>query len=632
MASAVFKEPIRCLIWDSEELPTSEEHVETVLWRAFAPENQKGFVSIPTLIEANAESLRARYLAWVYQLGEFRINGVRLVDHLRVRTGFSYWWLTLIAEKCNFSKSPHITDAIRLFAFSDWADFKALESLTLVSSSRPLALCLQDWCQSRGIRYIWQRLPARIVERSIARRTFYRLPPAFRALVWLFRYSLARWALRGVGLAEWRNSAAEITFVSYLFNLDTEQAGLGRFKSPYWGPLTEALQRSEINTNWLHIYTEDGLMPSSSKASELLSIFNNKKNSSQVHATLDSFLGPKVILKTLSNWLRVAWKGNLLYNSLIDSRLEQVNLWPLFRADWRESTSGITAMSNALFDSIFGVALNSLSNQKIGCYLQENQAWEFAFIQNWRTANHGQLIGVPHSTVRYWHLPYFRDRRSYYHELNDAPPLPDRVAVNGQSAIDVYLASGYPQDQLAKVEALRYLYLNELKVRQTRRSSSKEKVTHMLVLGDYLPKNTNTQMKLLEHLAEHLSLSAVITVKPHPWCSIDAAQYPKLSLRISTDPIGELILKCDMVFASSTTSSALEAYCAGVPVICINDPDILNISPIRGLPNTSFVSLPSELIKAIDGALAAGIVKPFPEKFFYLERSLPRWRYLLNMS
>jgi len=69
-----------------------------------------------------------------------------------------------------------------------------------------------------------------------------------------------------------------------------------------------------------------------------------------------------------------------------------------------------------------------------------------------------------------------------------------------------------------------------------------------------------------------------------------------------------------------------------VPVICINDPDILNISPIRGFPNTSFVSSPSELIKAIDGALAAGIAKPFPEKFFFLDRSLTKWRDLLNMS
>jgi surface carbohydrate biosynthesis protein (TIGR04326 family) len=632
VGSAVFKEPIRCLIWDSKELPTSEDYVETVLWRAFAPENKQGFVSIPTLIEANAESLRARYLAWVYQLGEFRINGIRLVDHLRVRTGFSYWWLSLIAEKCNFSKSPHITDAIRLFAFSDWADLKAIESLTLVSSSKPLALCLQDWCQSRGIRYNWQRLPARIVERSIARKTFYRLPPAFRALVWLFRYSLARWSLRGAGLAEWRNSAAKTTFVSYLFNLDTEKAGLGRFESPYWGPLTEALQRSEISTNWLHIYTEDGLMPSSRKAAELLSIFNNREKGSQVHVTLDSFLSSKVILKTLSNWVRVAWKGNLLCNSLTDSRLEQVNLWPLFRADWRESTSGITAMSNALFDSIFCVALNSLSTQRIGCYLQENQAWEFALIQNWRAAKHGQLIGVPHSTVRFWHLPYFRDRRSYNDVLNDAPPLPDRVAVNGQAAIDVYLASGYPQDQLVKVEALRYIYLNELKVRRTPRSTSKEKIAHMLVLCDYLQKNTNTQMKLLAHLAEHLSLSTVVTVKPHSWCPVDPAKYPKLSLTISTDPIGELILKCDLVYASSTTSSALEAYCAGVPVICINDPDILNISPIRGFPNTSFVSSPSELRKAIAGALAAGIAKPFPEKFFFLDRSLTKWRDLLNMS
>ena len=84
----------------------------TVLWCSYDPKGCNDVVSIPCLVEENSESLRSRYLEWIYDLGEIKINGKRIVDHLEIRSGFSYWWMTLLAEKCNYAKSPQIDDAI----------------------------------------------------------------------------------------------------------------------------------------------------------------------------------------------------------------------------------------------------------------------------------------------------------------------------------------------------------------------------------------------------------------------------------------------------------------------------------------------------------------------------------------
>ena len=46
-------------------------------------------------------------------------------------------------------------------------------------------------------------------------------------------------------------------------------------------------------------------------------------------------------------------------------------------------------------------------------YLQENQGWEFALIQVWEKAKSWELIGVPHSTIRYWDMRYYFDSRHY---------------------------------------------------------------------------------------------------------------------------------------------------------------------------------------------------------------------------
>ena len=116
------KKPARTslLIWDAEGEPPVGEWTP-VLWREFVSNAQPDAVSIPALIETNADLLKKRYLAWVYELGETSIQGKRLVEHLQLRPGFSYWWMTLFAEKCNYSKSKQIDDAIRLMAFDEWA-------------------------------------------------------------------------------------------------------------------------------------------------------------------------------------------------------------------------------------------------------------------------------------------------------------------------------------------------------------------------------------------------------------------------------------------------------------------------------------------------------------------------------
>ena len=84
------------LVWDREGTPPQGIWIP-ILWSSFAEDKDSTSYSIPRLVEAQADLLRARYLAWIYDLGEAHIGGKRLVDHLELRPGFSYWWMTLPA-------------------------------------------------------------------------------------------------------------------------------------------------------------------------------------------------------------------------------------------------------------------------------------------------------------------------------------------------------------------------------------------------------------------------------------------------------------------------------------------------------------------------------------------------------
>ena len=69
--------------------------------------------SLPQLVDKEKKHLRSKYLELLYDLGEIRIDGKRLVDCLEIRPNFSYWWMTQLSEKCNAIKSPQINNAIK---------------------------------------------------------------------------------------------------------------------------------------------------------------------------------------------------------------------------------------------------------------------------------------------------------------------------------------------------------------------------------------------------------------------------------------------------------------------------------------------------------------------------------------
>lgn len=619
------------LIWDVEDSPPVITGA-TVLWRAFTAGTSPECVSIPQLIEDNAGALRTRYLAWIYELGQLRIHGRRLIEHLQLRPGFSYWWMTLLVEK-NYGKSLCIADAVRVLAFTEWAAGRALDRITLASTNKPLAECLRGWCENTGIQFEWQRLAKPAESLTWVRRVYAALPLPLQALVWLVNYLKTRWPLRGVGLQAWRQTEGRITFVSYLFNLVPEAAQAGHYESRYWTELPDALLSEGSKTNWLHLYIQDELLPDAHQAASIIRRFNDTGRGIQNHVSLDSFLSLRVVLRALKDWGQLVWQGKRL-QSLIASEAQVTPdkwyQWPLFVEDWRQSVGGITALNSVLQLSLFEAAMQSLPRQQVGVYLQENQGWEFALIHAWKAAGRGKLIGAPHSSVRFWDLRYFFDLRSYAREGKNPLPLPDQIALNGQAATDAYRAGGYPVEDLTQVEALRYLYLNDIKALPIDQASSSNKVLRLLVLGDYLASQTRLQMRLLAQAATSLPPGTIITVKPHPACTIRAEDYPELQMMIVTEPIVNLLAECDVAFTSSVTSAAVDAYCAGLPVISVMDPTTLNMSPLRGYSGVFYASTPDELIRALNSAVSAFRADAIKVDLFTVDTKLSLWRQLLN--
>lgn len=613
-------------IWDLPGTPSTADGT-LVLWRSFAATGSDVW-SIPRHLEERADILRSRYLAWVYDLGAERIGRRSLVERLQIRKSFSFWWMTLLVEKSNAFNSPQIVSALKLLALEDLVGDARPGRVVLDTDNVALAHSLRSWCRRQGASFHW-RSGVGALERPVnARGWLRRMPHVLQAIVTLMRHLQLRGVLRKVGHECFAQSGAAVTFCSYLFNLDRRAAAEGRLATSFWTDLHKLLESDGPEANWLFMLIEHDFVPDAARARQLIQTFNEAAHGKQIHFALDSALGLAAVCGALRDYVRVRFAvAGLSQRVRFRPRDSALDFRPLFADEWRCSLVGSAAMSACIYLNLFEKSLLSIPRQRLGFYLQENIGWEMALIHAWRAAGHGLLIGVPHSTVRYWDLRYFHDRRHYQSAGTHDLPLPDLVAVNGPAARAMLEASGFPRGNIVDVEALRYLHLAE--TRQPREQQRAD-FLRVLVLGDYTKTSTQQQMSWLSAAAQVLPADTRYTVKPHPACAVRTEDYPEIQFRIVDQPLDQLLSDCDVAFTSNMTSAAVDAFIFGVPVISVLDGDALNISPLRGTEAVEYVTSPEELVKALNNV--RGTQSGVRSEFFFLERALPRWRKLLRLG
>jgi surface carbohydrate biosynthesis protein (TIGR04326 family) len=615
------------LIWDaiSGDMP---KHDLLVLWQSYETNNVKNQISIPRLIEEKAEKIKSQYLSLIYDLGEAKLNGKRIIEHLAIRPNFSYWWMTLLSEKCNYAKSLQIDNIIKIMALNERLKQEKFETILLVSSNRNLSISLSNRASILGVNYEWHKIANTKVLKNNKKSILRKLPHLLQGLLWIMKNLVSHWPLKGVGIKEWKQSEAKTTFISYLTNLDSDALKRGNFASNYWKGLLPLLEKQKIKSNWLHFYISSDLLPNSKTAGSAIKWFNKSYNGEQVHVTLYSFLSVKLVLSVILDWCQL-----LRLKTTLKETIEQISgpYWPLLRDDFFSSLTGITAMSNLLYLHLFEEAISSLQKQMRGFYLQENQVWEWGLVHAWRTTNHfNNLIGIPHTTVIYWNLRYFFDSRTYMQQDKLALPLPDKVGVNGEVAKKRYMEGGYPISDIIEVEALRFLHLNSLKKKYFKKEHEVEKRRTLLVLSDYLPGNVEMQMKLLQDASNQVRNEIKYVIKPHPVCPFEEEDYSEINFQLTKKPIQQLLKNCQVVFTSNATSAAVDAYCAGTHVITILNPTTLNLSPLKDNERVSFVSTPEELANVLNKVFEIKNIDTEAENYFFLDSELPRWRCLLH--
>lgn len=608
-------------IWDSKEpMPTDRGLIIT--WN-FADESEK-VISIPVYVEQNAAHTRDRFLNWTYDLGERKLGSKRLIDLLSIDKDFSYWWMSPFIETHPYNFP--IKNAIFLFALDEILKNIETKSIFLKTNQNWLMQTVMDFCKRRGIKFESQKsisLDASKQESATASPN--RI--LFNALRSIARHIIRFRKYKESPNAGWISDSNSILLSGYFVNFNKTEAEKGIFKSAYWGDLPEMLSKTGYKINWLHHNSYSSPIDSLN----LLRNFNDESGGKSFHTFAEGNFSFLVVLRVLIKWI------HLNFLSLRTRKMEEnfqirtsgLSAWPLFKDLWEDWIRGPQSIANLFVLETFKNSLKVAPNQNLGLFISENNAFERAFAYAWKRNGHGLLVGVQHSTIRFWDLRYFNDQRILVDKRSNSLPQADLMAVNGPVAEGLLKDSNYPNERIVQVEALRYLNNESPEILKSTAIGDK---TTLLVLGDISFESTSATINLLSHLPDKTKELLNILVKPHPICPIKRSDFPSINFELYHGSFNEIFRNECIIYGANPTSSCVDAYMTGLPVIVHYEQSSLNLSPLQGINSVRFVSGSNEMNKALTEILDTGIKLVKPKDFFWLDKDLPKWRAFLDKA
>lgn len=621
------------LVWDAPGRPPVVAQ-DVILWRSDTVPGDTGSVtSLPRWLEERAERIRARYLAWIHDLGNTNVDGVRIIDHLELRPGLSYWWMGAVAHKANFYESPFLNDVMRCLALEDlFTQTGQPLQLELVTANDVLATVLEQFCASRRISFTRRRRSAWLWPRLMA---------AARAVVaplaaCLFIAALAvRCAVRFTGrdrrIADQKGST--VALFDVFVHLEPSAFQDGRFASQYWTRLVPTLADAGVVSTWMHMFFRHREVPSLPKARAWLRVFTATSGGRQRHALIEAHMTPVASVRAARDYVRLV----RAFVRLMPIRRHFVmptagfDFWPFYRDLWRDSMIGAHAMRGCARLAMYEAALARMPRQALGLYILENQPWEMALLHAWRANGHGTIIGLPHAMVRFWDLRYFYAAGTWCSRGRNDLPMPNAMAVNGPMAQRLFREAGYPEEQVVAVEALRYLHLHA----PHRRHGEPRTRPCVLICGDNVAGSNERLVALVAEADTLLVAKVDYLFKPHKAASASMLPTTTLTMGIRTDELPALVENIDLVVTGNLTAAGVDARALGATVAYMEDPSRLNASPFRGLHLDRVFAFASAVdLAQIIGSQATSpqcTGEPPSQPFFVLDPALPRWRRLLGL-
>ena len=564
-------------ITDKFSTKTSYEKGSLVfIWDEFLEDDNA--ISLPSLVEEKADIYRATFLSWTHDFSQTKINETTLYEYLKLEDDFPFWWTTSLGQRFNINASSSINDVIKSMAFFDYLAQEKLFPTSINITTEKVALWefFKLWGDRQKIEVNSKHIiRSKKVKKSVLAYALY----LFRFVVYgLFDAS--------------KKQPQQNKFV--FFDIFTHLKNGAEFKSNYWTKLVEVLQKN--NVQWNHLYYKTKHRFSYLNALKRIQLFNASSEAHQ-HQLLEQNFGLLDYFKTLNRYFKIRKKAKKIFPQLSKAIVcsnRGIDFSPYLIEDLMDSLVGQEALKNCFYSVLMENAVKATPVQAKGVYLQEFQPWEIALVHYWKKTQRNDLIGMPHSTHRYWDLRYFFAKKFFLQYAQDI--FPDHIAVNGDNSMERCLENGYPEAILKPVEALRYLHHPNTPVEQ---KSTEKKRLNILICCDYQTKTSERLFEMVDQATKEGKLKCKVKIRMHPAFPLPSELLTQYDFEISKEEMINALQETDWVITSNLSAIAVDGYYQGCNIAQLSDGVYFNLSPLRGLVDDLLFNSAKELQQMI---------------------------------
>src|SRR5579863_8344893 len=137
------------LLWAGEPR-AAPRAADVVLWQGVP--QQESVRSLAEFIEARAEQVRSRYLAWAHNFGDTQVAGRPLRQRFRFAQGASLWAHSVFVEQSTW-RQRSLETLPRILALELLLDEERPKEVCLAGGDRAVRAVVHAVCRQRGINY-----------------------------------------------------------------------------------------------------------------------------------------------------------------------------------------------------------------------------------------------------------------------------------------------------------------------------------------------------------------------------------------------------------------------------------------------------------------------------------------------
>jgi surface carbohydrate biosynthesis protein (TIGR04326 family) len=631
--------------------PTSKLHICPLSSRADLLEkllnylNEKGHpnevIHMGEILNSVAENLRPQYIEFIAEL-PFKTakNGKDLRKLFKIDQNASLWWFSLIAEK-NTYKSKVWNNFATLNSVIGVINDKNIKKIHIGINNDDIRLSLRKYCDANGIRIVVLPVRSEIGLRDVLLKVLnknlivYQLISLLRFVIQtIMRTRKIKKQMKGyIRKKDLNNALACITYYPFL-NVDLAKEGI--LEHRHYSGLQKALEKEKKEIYWILFYT----WAHNISLNESIEYAKKALNKGENIFFIEEFITVPDIFRSI---FRLIWMGIILKTN--EKAINKAhyfgdyNFYDIFKKDWYSSFLGAVGLSGLIYYGLFGEMFKRLQIKK--CYYYcEMHAWEKALISARNSLSRAtSLYGYQSGTVSRMLLNYFPSSK----EINDSRdypmPKPDKLLCNGNNPYMLFKDSGWKDNEIEVVEAIRYEYL------QKYFQIKPEKKRAVLIACSISVEESSSIIRIASEALKAFQ-DIEVWIRPHPSLNLDrilgkyGSSENSKRLILRKEPIDIVLSEARVVIAGETGVS-VEALAFGCEIIIVNVPEWINMSPLNNYISESIHKIYSAdelkaVISRIFNSQSYTIqkkekLKKIVEDFFYFQRQSTDPERLLNI-